>query len=173
MATVKVKGLKELRKSLNRKTKIAINKVFRQKQIRQGVASILVESIRDFIFNSASPATQRVREYLETYNSTHPNYDRRLINITFTGDLLNDLIRNAKADTTNLAIIIEHSQKPKKGYKTKNGRINSKLTYQKLSKIIVEDKKYDYFKVSAQTIVKIKKFIISKLESEIVKELNS
>lgn len=173
MAKIKVKGLDQIRKRFDRKIKIAINKAFRSREIRQTVAKIVVSDIRDSIFRAAAPSTQRTREYLETYNETHPKYDQRLINVTFSGKLLEDLISNAKADTTNLAIIIDHSDKKHPGYKTANGRLNAKLTYKKLSKILIEDQNLDYLQLTEQGAKKVRDFIIPKLNELITQELNS
>jgi hypothetical protein len=173
MATVKVKGLDRIRKSFNRKIKIAINKAFRSKEIRQTVARIVVADIRDSIFRAAAPSTQRTREYLETYNETHPKYDQRLINVTFSGKLLEDLINNAKADTVNLAIVIDHSDKKHPGYKTANGRLRADLTYKKLSQILIEDQNLDYLQLTPEGSKKVRDFIIPKLNDLITQELNS
>lgn len=173
MAKVKIVGLDRIRKNFNVKIKIAINKAFRNKELRQTVARFVVEDIRDSIFRSAAPSTQRTREYLEDYNTTHPKYDRRLINITFSGKLLEDLITNAKADTVNLAIVIQHSEKKHPGYKTANGKINAKLTYADVSKILINDQNLDYFNLTSKGSQNIINYMVPRLKKLITQELNS
>jgi len=169
MAKVKTKGLLELRKKLNSVFKIAINKSLRDKKLRDDVGKAIVENIRNNPNRTwlASQVTKEFREYFEQFNTTHPDYRRSKINITFTGELLNDLARNVKADTNNLALIIEHSNKSHKNYKSgglfkpksvqvtslkskKTRNVVQKKTHKEISGY-VQDKGYDYLQIDDKT----------------------
>ena len=184
MAVVKIRNLSQLRKNLNAKFKIVINKTLRSKNLRDQVGKVVAQDIRDNFENGtsvlASPITQAFREFLEQYNSTHPDYRRRKINITFTGELLNDLASNVKADTINLGFIIEHSNKKHSTYKSggtfakKTVKVTSlktkkttdreqKLTHRQISDHVIA-RGYDYLKVSD----KGKKEILKLVQKEIL-----
>ncbi|MCB1713242.1 MAG: hypothetical protein KDH96_12460, partial [Candidatus Riesia sp.] len=120
MAKVTIKGVAELRQKLGSKFKIAVNKTLRDKELRLKIGKIVVHEIRNnpSVTFLASPVTKEFREYFEQFNKTHPDYRRPKINFTFTGELLDDLINNVKADTNSLAFIIEHSSGKHKNYKS-------------------------------------------------------
>jgi hypothetical protein len=158
MAKVKVKGFKELRNLVGRRAKIAINKTIRDKTLRDKIGVLIVDYIRNNFSEVPAPATIAIRQYLEQFNTTHPTYKRRKINVTFSGALLDDLKNNVKADTTQLAIVIEHSQKKHPGYKTGSGK-TKRVSFSLINQYLVNDMNYDYIKVDDKTKDKIVKLI--------------
>ena len=105
MARVTIKNLDQLRKKLNSKFKIVLNKTLRDKGLRLKIGRLIEADIRkNFSKTVKSPATTAFRKYFEQYHETHSTYNRSKINITFTGELLNDLATNVLADTTNLGM---------------------------------------------------------------------
>ncbi len=183
---VKVRGLTELRKKLNSKFKVVINKTLRDKATRLEVGKIIAQDIRDNFNEDASEITQAFREFFEQYNTTHPDYRRSKINITFTGELLEDLATNVKADTTKLAFIVEHSDKKHANYKSggtfkdkkagvtslktqKTRNITVKQSHRRISdKLIAMG--YDYLKVSDDAEKKILQLLKSKILENIKRE---
>jgi hypothetical protein len=194
---IKVKGLTQLRRKLQSKFKLIINKTLRDKSLRLKVGKIVEQDIRDNFSESASPFTQAMREYLEQFNTTHPDYRRSKINITFTGDLLEDLASNVKADTVRLAFIVDHSNKKHKRYKqpsdvTKGKKIQvtslrsrktrdvrdsfakaPQLTHKQISNHLINDLKYDYLNVTkgaeSEILLLIKKTIMDNIKREFTK----
>lgn len=160
MAKLKIVNLKKVQTRL----RLKITKQLRSKEIRKGIAEIVVEDIQDKTY-TASDATQSWRKYLEKGNETDPKYSRSKINITFTGELLGDLIKNvrAKFGGGKSEYIIEHSTgkggKHKK-YKKPNGKApkGKAKTYKKISGY-VQGLGYDYLKFSDKTQSKVIKFI--------------
>ena len=186
---VKIKGLQELRKRLNYRFKIVMNKTLRDKALRLEIGKIIAQDIRDNFDNGttvlASPITRAFREFLEQYNSTHPDYRRARINITFTGELLDDLAKNVKADTTKLAFVVEHSNKKHKNYKSggtfkgkkeqvtskagKTRNVTVRLTHKEITEHLIK-KGYDYIKVSDDAEKIILKLIKNKILENIKRE---
>lgn len=153
MATIKVKGLEQLRKSVNSKLKVAINKTLRDKSLRKFVGETIRDDIRKNFKGIPQQSTVKYRTYLEQFNSTHPDYSKGKINITFSGELLEDLAKNVKADTTKLMLIVEHSDKKHRLYKVGNKRkrkgARKKSSYSEISQGI-QDHGYDYLQISDQ-----------------------
>tara|TARA_R110000868_G_C10972548_1_gene770429 strand:- start:19898 stop:20476 length:579 start_codon:yes stop_codon:yes gene_type:complete len=179
--SIKITGLTQLRRKLNSKFKIVMNKTMRDKILRNKVGAIIAADIRKNFKRTPSSATRKFREYFEKYNDTHSDYDINNINITFTGELLNDLASNVKADTVNLLFIVEHSDKKHKLLKgarkskaktitvtSKSGKSRQarpQKTNKEISEILINDLKLDYLKVtdSAQSeIIKLLRKEISK-----------
>lgn len=163
MAKITLKGLQGLRQRLGARFKIAINKTLRDKQLREDIGKIVESDIRETFKKIPSQATVKIREYYEKYNPTHPAYSRNRINITFTGELLADLIKNVKADTTRIAFIVEHSDKKHKLYKlapksdlkrkvTRKPR--SRATYKEIQGYLAK-LGYDYLEISPNAADKI------------------
>ena len=115
MAKLKILNLKKVQTSLRKQ----ITKELRSKEIRTGVAEIIVSDIKDSNLGTPAKFTKEMREYLEPYNKTDSKYRRGKISANFTGELLQDLINNVKAKFGNgLAIfVLEHSAKGHKPYK--------------------------------------------------------
>ena len=161
MAKLKITNLKQIQTKLRFK----VTKALRDPEIRKGVAEIVVSEIQ----KDSSPAgkvTQKWREYLEQGNATDKAYKRSKINITFTGDLLRDLITNVKAKfgSGKSEYIIEHSKKRHKKYKKPNGKLSKgkAKTMQEISGY-VQDLGYDYLKFSDNTQSKVIKFVREKI----------
>jgi hypothetical protein len=181
MAKVRIIGLDKIRSRVEAKLKIAINRALRDKNLRDTVGLIIEKDIRANYNKKASPVTESFREFFEQFNETHPDYRRSKINITFTGELLRDLAKNVKADTVNLALVIEHSEKKHKPYasgeKRKRGKkkisvtslksrkerevgaafSEQKLTNKEISEFVL--KKHDYMNVTREAEVEIVKEI--------------
>jgi len=161
MAKLKITNLKQIQTKLRFK----VTKALRDPEIRKGVAEIVVSEIQ----KDSSPAgkvTQKWREYLEQGNTTDEAYERSKINITFTGDLLRDLITNVKAKfgSGKSEYIIEHSKNKHKKYKKPNGKLSKgkPKTMQEISGY-VQDLGYDYLKFSDNTQSKVIKFVRDKV----------
>lgn len=120
MAKVSVLNVKKVES----KIKQDIRKVLRDKEVRTGVAEIVVDQIQKEKVPVTSEATKAWRKYLEQGNTTSNRYERPFINITFTGELLADLIKNIKASFTGgkSEYVIEHSDKKHKKYRKPNGK---------------------------------------------------
>jgi hypothetical protein len=163
MAKITLKGLQGLRQKLGSRFKIAINKTLRDKQLRQKIGEIVESDIRETFKAIPAPATKQIREYYEKYNPTHPAYSRNKINITFTGELLRDLITNVKADTTRIAFIVEHSNKKHKLYKLSpksdlkrkvNRKPRTRATYREIQGYLAK-LGYDYLEITPTAADKI------------------
>lgn len=189
MANVTVKGMAALRRRLNSKAKVVINKTIRNKSLRDKIGKIVADDIRKNFNEPAGDATQAFREFLEQFNKTHPDYKRSKINITFTGELLDDLASNVKADTINLGFIIEHSKKPHSIYKSggtfsprkvqvtslktqKTRNVTQKRTHKEISEFI-QKKGYDYLKVTDDAKRKIIKLVRDEIFDNIKKEFTT
>ena len=173
MATVKVTGLKNIQSTLLKE----IRKILRDKTTRDSVGRIVVAGIRSMQKPVQSQVTLAFRKYYEQYNKTHPEYRRSNINITFTGDLLNDLQKNVKADFSGgkNEYLIQHSEKRHKKYKTGKKRKNKSsksveaLTHQMISEYLIE-KGYDYLKLDDKTINRVLRYMNIRLEKQLIKK---
>lgn len=190
MAKLRVTNLKAVQSNVRKE----ITKAARAKEIRQGLGEIIVDHIRDNPLGSASPVTQDFREFYEQFNKTHPKYRRPQINITFTGELLEDLKNNVKVDTTSgeVKYIIEQSNKKHKNYrsgagkkeddffKTKKVEVTSLKTrktrsveLQKTHKQIgryVEKKGYDYLTFDLKLLDKVLNFVSNSITKVILEK---
>jgi hypothetical protein len=189
MARVTIRNLNQLRKKLNSKFKVVINKTLRDKGLRLKIGRIIEADIRkNFNKTVKSDATLAFRKYFEQYNETHPTYNRSKINITFTGELLNDLATNVLADTTNLGFIIGHSDKKHSFYKTagkskrrtvavtslktrKTTNRAVKKTHKEISDYIIKDHGYEYLEVTDDAKDKIIKLVKDSIFDNIKREL--
>jgi len=143
-----------------------IRKILRDKETRNGVGEIVVNGIRDTKFASAKKATKEWRKYLEKGNPTHEKYSRDKINITFTGELLNDLIKNVKAafSGSKSEYVIEHSEKLHKKYKKPNGKpTKGKAQKYKAIQDFVEKLGYKYMVFSDKSKNNVLEFIRKKI----------
>lgn len=186
MANITITGMSALRRKLNSKAKVVINKTIRDKKLRMKIGEIVAQDIRDNFDEPASDITEAFRQFFEQYNKTHPDYRRDKINITFTGDLLKDLATNVKADTINLGFIVQHSKKPHKNYKSggtfsaktvqvtslkskKTRNVTQKRTHREISKDII-DRGYDYLHVTDSAKDKIIKLMRNEIIDKIKRE---
>ena len=186
MVRVRIKGLRALERRFNLGFRIAISRTLRNKALRNRVGIIVEQDIRKNFNETASPVTQKFREYFEKFNKTHPDYKRSKINITFTGDLLRDLANNVKADIRGAAFVIEHSNKKHPNLKSGSGKkrtvqvtslktkktrnVEQKRTHREISEF-VKKKGYDYLYISdsaqLQIIALIKKVLLNNIEKEL------
>lgn len=188
---VKVTGLKNFQSQIVKE----IRKILRDKTTRQSVGRIVVAGIRSSSFGEPSNVTMQFRKFFEQYNKTHPEYRRSNINITFTGELLNDLQKNVKADFGGgkNEYIIEHSGKLHKGYDSGEARKKGKrkievtslkskktretrqkysrqrISYQMISEYLIE-KGYDYLQLNDATINRVLRYINIRLKGQLVKK---
>lgn len=158
MAKLKIMNLKQVQTAFRKK----IIKELRSKEIRIGVAEIVVDEIQDGDFGRPSEPYREWREMNDGINKTSPKYNRDKINITFTGELLKDLVKNIKAkfSSGNTSYVLEHSDKQHKSYKTKSGK-TKQSSYRDISKGV--QKNYEYLKFSDKTQSKVIKFIRDKI----------
>ena len=159
MAKLKIKNLKQVKSNIRK----SIIRAARSKEIKQGVADTVVDQIRKEAINVRSSATKAWRKYLERGNQTHPDYDRDKINVTFTGEQLDDLKKNPLIDTTDgkIEYTIQHSKKGKhKKYKKPNGRLvkGSAKTYEEIRGYL-KKLGYDYLTFSSKSKKRVIKFI--------------
>lgn len=154
MAKLRITNLKQVQTSLRKK----ITKEMRKPEIRKGVAEIVVDEIKNADYGNPSDGYYEWRRLNDGLNKTDPKYNRNKINITFTGELLTDLIKNirAKFSKGNATYIIEHSDKTHKPYKTQKGK-TSRSSYKDISKGV--QRYYQYLKFSDKTQSKVIKFI--------------
>jgi len=162
----RIKNLSQFRKILNSKMLIVVNQTLRDKKLQTSLGNIVKKEIQDTTFAAANPVTQIIRKHLEKYNKTAANYDRSIINITFTGELLKDLVNSVITDTTKGEFIFKHSNKKHKRYKGASGPIGKPLSFKKISKD-VQDRGYDYLKITPE----MEKQLIKKIKSSLRKEL--
>lgn len=167
MATVKVKGLKQINSAIRK----FITKELRRKELRQGVGEIVVSSIRAKRFGTPARSTKKWRKRYDSLNTTHPTYRRNNINITFTGELLNDLQKNIKSKSTSgkFEYIISHSDKLHKKYNGVSGKIGSRSKYSDISDGIINKWGYDYLSFDNKTLNKV----VSYINKEIVKSFKN
>ena len=158
MAKLNVTNLKEVETSL----RLKITKELRSKEIRNGVAEIIVKEIQDGDFGAPSESYRDWREMNDGINQTDKKYDIGKINITFTGELLKDLIKNVRASfrAGKASYILEHSDNLHKPYKTKKGKTKSS-SYKDISSGL--QRYYPYLKFSDKTQSKVIKFIRDKI----------
>jgi hypothetical protein len=162
MARLQVLNVKKVESQI----KQDIRKALRSKELRDGVGEVVVNQIRQEKVPVTSKKTKKMREYFEKANSTHPDYERSYINITFTGELLSDLIKNVKAAFTGgkSEYVIEHSDKLHKKYLKPSGKPTkgSRVKYEKLQEYLRE-KGYDYLTLSEINIKRVTEFVKEKL----------
>jgi hypothetical protein len=165
MAKLKVKNLKQVQTSLRMK----IRKELRKKDVSKGVAEIVVGEIQDGDFGRPSDSYYDWRETNDSRNKTHKKYDRDKINITFTGELLKDLIKNVKASFSGSKseYVLEHSDGMHKAYKTSKGK-TKRSTYKKISEGV--QRYYPYLTFSDKTQSKVIKFIRKEVISKLSKK---
>jgi hypothetical protein len=173
MPRVKVKGFKDFQRLVGRKAKVSIKKAIRDKQLRRDIGDIVVDGIRKKKFRAPTEVTKIWRDYLVQFNSTHPDYDREKINITFTGGLLEDLASNVKSDTINLAIVIEQSDKKHKKLKTANGRAEDDAwTFKMISDNLINKLDLDYLTLDKAVRNDIVKLMQKRILELVVDELS-
>jgi len=167
MATVKVTGLKQIQSSIRK----FITKELRRKDLRENVGKLVVDSIRSKRFGSPTKSTRKWRERYDSLNTTHPRYSRNNINITFTGELLVDLEKNIKSNSTGsrFQYVISHSDKLHKKYNGVSGKIGSRSKYSDISDGLINKWGYDYLTFDDKTLTKV----VSYINKEIVKSFKN
>ena len=167
----KVKNLEQVKKKIQGD----ISKELKKEKLRRGMAQIYVDYIRSRKNLKAKKATQSIRKYLEKFNSTHPEYRRDLVRFTFTGDLLKDLVKSVRIRRSreNVDIILEHSSKQHRAYKTagrrrkRSGKGVKTHSYQKIYEFISSiSPKYRY--LSWKVPKKIQRKMTNFIKTEIV-----
>lgn len=163
MATIKIKGVEKLAKSLNRNLRIKFNILFRDKNLRKKIGSIIEIDIKKNVdMGAAAVATIKTRLRLEKTNSTDSEYKRTRVKALFTGALLKDLGNNVLSDPTEYQFVIENSDKNHPGYRTKSGR-TKKIKYSQLSKYLIDDMGYNYLQLTKPAQKQITKLIKVKI----------
>jgi hypothetical protein len=165
MATVSIKGIKKLEAKLNRTLRIEINKLFRDKELRDKIGAIVVKDIKENYESekSPSPLTTKWRETYDPINRTDPAYDRSKIKAVFTGELLEDLRKNIKANTNERTFVIEHSSKKHKKYQGKTKKIGSQSPYSEISRGIIEDHGHNYMELTDEAKKEITTLVREKI----------
>jgi len=162
MAKVKVTGLKKVRSDIRK----FITKELRQKELRAEVGDIVVQSIRATKYGTPAASTKKWRKRYDKLNKTHDTYRQNNINVTFTGELLNDLAGNVKAKSTGgqFVYVVEHSSKLHKKYNGVSGKIGKRVKYSTISDGIINKHGYDYLNISKGTLKKVVSHINRTLE---------
>lgn len=156
MAKVRVEGLAEISKQLKRDLRIAAKKLFRNVELRRKVGEIIVQDIKkNANFGAPEKNTLKWRERYDPINNTDPAYQRNKLNAVFTGELLEDLKKNIKANTIKFEYVLEHSKKRHKKYQGVTKKIGSRSPYRDISEGLVEKLGYNYFILKEQTREKI------------------
>ena len=157
MATLKIKNLNKINTQIRKQ----ITKAARSPQIRAGIAEIVVDQIQKEPIPVTSKATKIWRKYLEQRNNTDKAYNRNLINITFTGDLLKDLAKSIKASigAGKIEYILQHTDKKHKKYKKPNGKSTKgeAKSFKFISNEIIK-KGYNYLVFSKKSNERVLKF---------------
>ena len=170
MAQLKIKNLKQIETSIRKR----ITKQLRSKDVRQGVAQIVVDDIKATSLGTPAEFTKDMRQYLEQFNRTDPKYRRNKITANFTGELLQDLINNVKAKFGGgkSSFVIEHSNKSHKPYKQGKRKLKfskkkiakaDRVSYRFISNNLINKLGYDYLNFSDKTQAKVIKFIRDKI----------
>jgi phage gpG-like protein len=165
MATVSIKGIKQLEAKLNRNLRIEVNKLFRDKELRDKIGVIVVKDIKDNYESKKPPAdgTIKWREIYDPINRTDPAYDRSKIKAVFTGELLEDLRKNIKANTTDKQFVIEHSDKKHRKYQGKTKKIGSQSSYREISRGIIEGHGHNYMALTDEAKKEITNLVREKI----------
>ena len=158
MTQIKLKNLNKIQTQIRKK----IIKAARSPDIRQGVADEVVDQIRKEPVPVTKEATIAWRKYLEQRNPTHPDYKLRFINITFTGELLDDLKKSVLTQFSGSKIswVFEHSNRFHKKYKKPNGRTvkGKRKTHKQISEFVIA-KGYKYLNFSDKSKSRVLKFV--------------
>jgi hypothetical protein len=167
MATVKVKGLSQIQSNIRK----FITKELRKKELRQGVGNLVVASIRAKSLGMPATSTRKWRKKYDSLNTTHPTYGRNKINITFTGELLEDLQKNVKSQSTGgkFVYVIKHSDKLHKKYNGVSGKIGTRTKYSTISDGLINKWGYDYLTFDDKTLTKV----VSYINKEITKSFKN
>lgn len=164
MAKIKLKGVNDLAKKLNRSLQVEVNKLFRDKTLREEIGRIVVEDIKaNYDGGSPAKSTLKWRERYDKLNATDPAYNRNKIKAVFTGELLEDLRTNIKADTTQKQFVMEHSGKLHKKYQGVTKKIGSRTPYNKISEYLIDDMGYNYLQLTDEAREKIVSLVRDKL----------
>ncbi len=128
-------------------TKAQIKRRFRQiareKEIREEVGKMLVEDIQSRNYRSVDK-NEPYGKYRDRIQGKSGKHKPRKINMTITGELLQDIINNVKTSFKNgkIAYIFEHSNKKHKPYRVRVDYTTKKG--EKKSKIKTQTRKVDY-----------------------------
>lgn len=172
MAKLRLKNLRRVQSSLRKE----IIKASRDKDIRDGVADVIVKSIQDNPVKQAELATIKWREYAKKKNPPDPKHIPDKINFTFTGELMKDLRRNAKVRTigNSITYVIEQSDRLHKFYKNRKGRAirpkKGKSSFKQIYKWLKKKgKKYDYLRFSSKQKAEVASYVKSALLKKLTK----
>lgn len=124
MAKLRVTNLKQVRATLRKK----LTANLRSKEVRETVGAIVVEDIKNIAYPVTSEATLAWRKYYEQTNPTDSSYRRSMLNTTFTGMLLNDLMTNVRVSLRKgiADFVIAQSNKKHPLYKLKRKKRGAK-----------------------------------------------
>lgn len=162
MAKLRVKNLSQVQNKIRRN----LTSSLRKKTMRDGVGKIIVDEIRESDFGRPSDRYRDWREDNQSLNNTHKKYEIDKINITFTGELLDDLQKNVKLNSTtgNAEYVLEHTNKMHKAYKTQKGK-TKRTTFKKISEGVL--RYYKYMTFSSKSKKKVLQFIKENLLKDI------
>jgi hypothetical protein len=117
---LKLKNLDEINGVIEKKVRGTI----KNKETTKQVAKIVSDGVKERKISVKSKVTLAWRRYLERGNKTDEKYSRTRINFTFTGDLLKDLINNAKLkiNKKGAEYTIQNSKGIHKKYRKPDGK---------------------------------------------------
>jgi len=150
---IRLKNLNDIHKVIEKR----VVDTMRSKHTQKSVTDIFIEGIRDRKFKASNELRRHRKNYLELGNKTHKKYERPTINITFTGEQLDDLRRgsNLKISKQSAQYTIKHTKGLHKKYKTPKGKSEKgkPVPYKTISKRM-EELSYGYLKIPHEKVVK-------------------
>ena len=162
MAKVQIRNLDKVRRQVSAKANIEINKTLRDAKLKKEIVDQVVNFWRENPVRTAADSTIENRIYLEKYNRTHPSYNLPLINITFTGQQLEDLYRGIISRPTQGIIEIKNTERVRRRYKGKSGAIGKPIKFSELYEHLASDG-LDYLNLPKKITDKIAEIIRQRL----------
>lgn len=140
-----------------------VTSTIKNKETSKQVAKIVSEGVKDKKIKVKSKVTTEWRKYLEKGNVTDKRYNRGLINFTFTGELLSDLVKNVKLriNKKGAQYTIQNSGSYHKKYKDPDGRPlkGRAVSYKQINTYLNSLGYYYLDKVSKRNTKKIIKYL--------------
>lgn len=165
MATVRVTGLKGIQSRLRK----AITRVLRSKSLRMKLGELVTESIKKKTFRRVSSSEPYYKFRSNITNKKDGAFNNSKINITITGDLLKDIAKNVRVNTTAGKVVyeIQASDKLHKPYRLKTGRSTKRVPFSTIQEGI--ERYYDFLNFDDKTIRSLIKLVQKELNKELSK----
>ena len=166
MAKVNFKGIQKVQSTIRKE----IVKELRKKETRQEFGALVIRGIKDTTLGAPKDSTLKWRERYDRLNNTDKSYQRNKINLTFTGDLLEDLKNNIRVNATGkqVAFEIENSNKKHRKYQGVTKKIGSRSAYSKIQEGL-NNMGYRYPFIDKNTLKDLNKLITTILRASLRK----